>query len=447
MYLKSKKTTDIKQELKYVKEQIKQIPFTNIDFNILNFSNNNNILSQFKSLEKRQICFGYLTNNEFDFLFKNQQYLFDKINEKDFLINISRNTKQKRDFLIEIDSYISKNQLKVSWVFSKNIHHDTTIKKISNYFSKEIQDLVSYYKFNFNLSREFTPSDFPLSAKILDQNKLEEIIKITGNKIENIYPLTSMQKGILFHNLYSPDNTGLYFEQSLEKITGNFNKWAFNQAWQYLIKRHVIFRTMFIWQENLSQPLQIVHNFQNIKKISWWKEFNWINKEIPLHENKQRILIKNFLQIDRKFGFNLSKLPLLRFSIIQISQNSYIFVKSHHHILLDGWSNQIILKELFEFYEEFCKINYADINEKYKEWIQKPVDSFENYINWLNEQDTTLSEFFWKEQLKDFVTPTFLPFKKQIQTTTVNNYMDNKMQFFELSSQITNNLRFKYYKK
>src|SRR5437588_10732931 len=75
--------------------------------------------------------------------------------------------------------------------------------------------------------------------------------------LEDIYQLSPMQQGILFHALYAPES-GAYFEQSLFTIRGNLDPKAFSRAWQGVIDRHSILRTSFLWEE-LDQPQQIVH--------------------------------------------------------------------------------------------------------------------------------------------------------------------------------------------
>ena len=61
----------------------------------------------------------------------------------------------------------------------------------------------------------------------------------------------------------------------------------------------------------------------------------------------QTKLLKSFLQADREKGFNLSKAPLLRLTLARKTQNDYHFFITHHHMLLDGWSMALLLKEVF----------------------------------------------------------------------------------------------------
>ena len=75
--------------------------------------------------------------------------------------------------------------------------------------------------------------------------------------IENIYPLSPMQQGMLFHSLMAPDS-GVYVEQNKATLRGDLDIRAFSGAWQHLLDRHSILRTAFLW-EDLDEPLQLVY--------------------------------------------------------------------------------------------------------------------------------------------------------------------------------------------
>ena len=70
---------------------------------------------------------------------------------------------------------------------------------------------------------------------------------IKTKNIEAIYPLSSMQQGILFHSIYAP-KSGVYFEQFTLNLKGNVNAAAFESAWQKIVDRHSSLRTLFVWK-------------------------------------------------------------------------------------------------------------------------------------------------------------------------------------------------------
>ena len=71
--------------------------------------------------------------------------------------------------------------------------------------------------------------------------------------VEDVYPLTPTQAGILYHSLRDPD-PALYFEQVRSDIFGDFDPERLRKAWQRVTDRHPSMRTMFVW-EGLDDPL------------------------------------------------------------------------------------------------------------------------------------------------------------------------------------------------
>jgi hypothetical protein len=208
--------------------------------------------------------------------------------------------------------------------------------------------------------------------------------------IEDIYELSPMQKGMLFHTLYSPDS-GVYFEQRSCLLEGNLNIELFQKAWQFVIERHPILRTAFYWEE-VEKPLQVV--YQTIE-LPWLIE-DWRDPEA--HQNLEDFLVK-----DRQKGFDLDKPPLMRCALLRVRENAYYFVWSHHHLLMDGWCNGILLKEVFDCYEASIK------GKKLSLTLPRP---YRDYIIWLQEQDLTQAESYWKQVLNNFTEPTTFKVKQ-----------------------------------
>ena len=76
------------------------------------------------------------------------------------------------------------------------------------------------------------------------------------DNVEDVYPLSPMQQGLLFHSLYAPDSQA-YFHQLVFELSGEIDIRAFKRAWERILTRHAILRTAFYW-EGLEEPLQVV---------------------------------------------------------------------------------------------------------------------------------------------------------------------------------------------
>ncbi|MEH2127083.1 non-ribosomal peptide synthase/polyketide synthase [Nostoc sp.] len=222
-----------------------------------------------------------------------------------------------------------------------------------------------------------------------------ELSKTNRQNIEDIYPLSPMQEGMLFESLYAPDS-GVYFEQITCILTGNLDVKTFEKAWQQVVARHTIFRTAFLW-ESLNQPVQVVYRQVNVTV----ETYNW--RDLSTQEQQQQLEI--FLDSERQQGFQISQAPLMRLHLIQLDGNTYQFIWCHHHLLLDGWSSPLVFKDLLEFYQA---ISHGE------RLSHTPTLGYRNYIAWLQQQNRDLAAEFWRQKLRGFNTPTPLTVDKPL---------------------------------
>ncbi len=238
--------------------------------------------------------------------------------------------------------------------------------------------------------------------------------------IEDLYELSPMQQGMLFHTLYAPESE-VYFEQLLCILSGELNFPAFQKAWEQVVARHSILRSSFFWEE-IEKPLQMVSKQVDLP----WEKMDWRH----LTSDEQQKNLENFLVSDRHKGFDLNQAPLMRFTIIQLTENTYQFIWSHHHILFDGWSMQIVLKEVFALYEA---------NQRGEHLRLSPVQPYKEYIEWLQQQDIEKAKQFWQQTLKGFETPTLIGNREQRTGNSSKGIYQEKR--FQLSQTVTEKLQ------
>ncbi|MBD1938352.1 non-ribosomal peptide synthetase [Microcoleus sp. FACHB-68] len=225
---------------------------------------------------------------------------------------------------------------------------------------------------------------------------------MSKSNIAEFYPLSPIQQGILFHTLYQPKSS-VYFGQLLCTLQGKINVAAFKESWQQVINRHSILRTAFVW-EGLKEPIQVVR-----KQVSLpWEQFDWRG----LSSIEQQAHLEIFLKKDHERNFELTSAPLIRITLIQLEDNTYQFIWSHHHLILDGWSLPLILKEVFAFYDAFCEGKELNLTRP------RP---YRDYIAWLHRQDLSAAESFWRETLKGFTAPTSLVIDKTLSLSHTEN--------------------------
>ncbi|MGF1540613.1 MAG: amino acid adenylation domain-containing protein [Pleurocapsa sp.] len=238
-----------------------------------------------------------------------------------------------------------------------------------------------------------------------------------NKNIEAIYPLSPMQQGMLFHTLYAPES-GMYVEQLSCTLKGKLEITAFERAWQQVVERHSILRTLFVWEHG-KQPLQVVGKSVNLPWIFHdWQEFSSI---------EQQKLWQTLLESERSQGFKLDQAPLMRCTLIKLQEDTYEFIWSHHHLLMDGWCLSIILKEIFAFYEAQIQGENLHLPQS------RP---YKDYILWQQQQDSAQAELFWRKKLQGFNAPTPLLADKN------SNYKQTQYeQHLQLSYSLTASLK------
>ncbi|MDM8557191.1 amino acid adenylation domain-containing protein [Candidatus Parabeggiatoa sp. HSG14] len=363
------KETDLGLALKAIKEQLRQIPDDGIGYGVLRY------LCQ-EDLPQGQILFNYL--GQFD----------QSISESEWALapedsGRSHSLQNEREYLIEINGQIANACLSLTWSYSGEQYQAQTIQRLADNYQQQLQLLIEHCATHYG----YTPSDFPLAR--LTQNPLEQIVNTYGNNLANIYPLSPMQQGMLFHTLYAPDS-GVYFVQFHCGFTGDLKVEAFRQAWELIVERHSLLRTAF-WIEG-EKPLQLVCQQVSLP----WQYLDWCDLSPSLHQQQ----LDTLLTTERQQGFELNQAPLIRLQLIRENEKQYRFVCHFHHLLMDGWCLPILFTELLEIYQAYQQGEKPSL---------PPVRPYQAYLSWLAQQDFTKAQSYWQEQLKGFSAPTPLP--------------------------------------
>ena len=208
--------------------------------------------------------------------------------------------------------------------------------------------------------------------------------------IQDIYPLSPMQQGMLFHSLMAPSE-GLYVWQMSCRLEGELDRLALRRALARIVERHAILRTSFLW-EDLDQPLQVVAR-ETAVPIA---EEDWSR----LDKDGQRERLEACLAQDLARGFDPRQAPLMRLLLAREGDRSHRLVWSLHMLLLDGWSVAKLTAELFLCYEAFRQDREPGLGAP---------PPFRSYIAWLLRQDRAVAEGFWRRELAGFTAPTPLP--------------------------------------
>jgi hypothetical protein len=195
---------------------------------------------------------------------------------------------------------------------------------------------------------------------------------------EDIYTLTPLQAGLLYHALQDPSG-GIYVEQARCRMIGQLDAPRLIFAWQQAVARYDALRSSVQWK-GLRHPVQIVHRRgELLVTIEDWSAADSLASE-------QRL--ESWLEKDMKAGFDLTRPPLLRIALFRLAPDDHILVWTFHHLILDAWAEANVLTEVVRAYET------GSTNPS-------PAPKFRDYVRWLKTLDHSKSVPFWREYLRD----------------------------------------------
>lgn len=373
------------QVLRTIKEQLRAIPGKGIGYGLLRYLCNDAALAE--RLEKTpgaQVSFNYLGQLQRMF---SEESLFELA---DSLVGPMKSSMGKRSHLLEIDAYIKDGSLQAEWTYSPELHDPETIRQLAGAFINELRGLVRDCTTQRRI--EYSPSDFPLAH--MNALQLAAILDLHGPAVEDIYPLSPMQQGMLFHSLYEPRRE-IYLTQMVCELSGGLNRQAFLAAWQEVVGNFSALRSGFEWEIVTDEPVQIVRQAE-----LEWRQHDWSG----FAAQQQERWLETCLTDDRKQEMDLRHPPLMRFALIKTGEAKHLFLWTCHHLLMDGWSLPIVLRHLFAAYEALRR------NQALHVEAEAP---YRDYIAWLKRQNPRDAEVFWRRLLEGFDVPTSLDFLRR----------------------------------
>ncbi|WP_371876265.1 amino acid adenylation domain-containing protein [Dictyobacter vulcani] len=398
--------------VKHIKEQLRGIPHNGIGYGLLRYlCADEEVRVRMRHVPEADLSFNYL--GQFD---------QSRASETHFALAHEASGQPlspagKRQHLIDIVSSIRGGQLQIDWSYSMNIHAEETIRQLAQNYVQALRDLIAHCQ--LPEVGGYTSSDFPLTK--LTQEQIDTLLG-TDRQVEAVYPLSPLQQGLLFHTLYVPDG-GDYVVQARYTFKGTIQVKNFMRAWQQAIQHHPVLRTHFLW-EGLDQPLQVVRQHAEMPLL----QHDWRHLSTEQRQKK----LSEYMQADRRQGFDLSRSPLMRVALLQTHNDQYECIWSHHHLLLDGWSLPLVLKDVFDSYEAF---------QQGREIQLQRSRAYQDYIAWVSAQPLQQAESFWKHLLADFIEPTHLSFSHRVSPTNEEKNASYAVQTLELSTDVTQALQ------
>ncbi|MFF2133879.1 amino acid adenylation domain-containing protein, partial [Streptomyces olivochromogenes] len=370
--------------LKSVKEQLRAVPGNGLGYDALRFLSVPDTPGQTLCADRLpEISFNYL--GQFDGTTHADGLIRDRLPA----LGADHAADEERPYLLDIVGMVEDGRLGFTWIYSDAVFDPATVERLAGEFVGALRGVVRHCL--LGASGGATPSDFPLAG--LDQTGVDRVVG-DGRGVEDVYPLTPMQSGMLFHSLAEP-GAGAYFEQMTFVLDGVSEPALLERAWQHVTDHLEVLRGSLVW-DDVERPLMVIHRHVDtpITHLDW--------RGLP--EPEQRAELDRYLAADRARGLDLSMAPLLRLALIRVTDTSVRVVRTSHHVLLDGWSTFQMLDELSTAYGALL----ADTTPVLP--VRRP---FRSYVEWLEGQDLEQAEAYWRQLLTGLKTPTALPYDRR----------------------------------
>ena len=366
--------------LKAIKESLRRIPQRGLGFGLLRYlSRDEALASRLRALPASEVSFNYL--GQLDTVLPAESPLVLTPESS----GPTQDPRSRRSHRIGVNALVSGGRLQVSWAYGEHLYMRETMEALSRGFLDALRALLARCTSEEAVS-VLSPVDFPLAR--LEQARLDAVVARYRN-LEDLYPLSPLQQGLLFH-VVQGQGESLYFNQLTCELRGTVNLSAFARAWRQVVEAHPILRTAVLW-EGVDESLQVVLRDVELPLL----QEDW--RGVPASEHGARLTA--WLEADRRRGFELSSPPLCRLALLRTGDAAWRFVFSHHHLLLDGWSVPIVIRQVFALYEQFSR----GLSPRMEQ-----TRPYGDYIGWLQARSLEESERFWRRSLAGFSEPTDL---------------------------------------
>ncbi|PUB45957.1 non-ribosomal peptide synthetase [Pseudomonas sp. GV047] len=365
--------------IKAIKEQLRAVPHKGLGYGVLRYLADDLCKQSMAALPSAQITFNYL--GQFDQSF-GADALFHPLDES---AGLAHDPDAPLPNELSVDSQVYGGELVLRWTFSRERHDPQAIQDLAQAYLAELQALVAHCL--EDNAGGLTPSDFPLAH--LSQSQLDSL-PVPAGAIEDVYPLTPMQEGLLLHTLLEP-GTGLYYMQDRYRINSALDPERFAQAWQAVIARHEALRASFCWNVG-EDMLQVIHKPGStpIEYLDWSAD----------QESEQEPRLQALLKAEREAGFDLLNQAPFHLRLIRVGEARYWFMMSNHHILIDAWCRSLLMNDFFDI--------YMALGEGREAQLATPP-RYRDYIAWLQRQNLAEARQWWQQNLQGFERTTPIP--------------------------------------
>ncbi|MGS5019874.1 amino acid adenylation domain-containing protein [Paenibacillus sp. JJ1683] len=380
--------TVLSQRIKHVKEGLRSIPQKGVGYGALKYLFDR----QTQTSERPSAIFTTAPEISFNYLGQfDQDMKGNDLQSSPYEGGMPLSPTMARTYTLDFGGIISGGQLGLTISYSRTSYRPETIERLARLLESSLREILTHCTHKEH--PELTPSD--ISYKGMRVEGLDSLLSEMGaaGEIDNVYALTPMQKGMLFHSQLDSQAAAndAYFEQVSYDMRGRMDIGNFAESLNMLVRRHEALRTHFYFGRD-TEPLQVV--YRNRDCGFYYEDLR------ELDSDTRGIWLKNFKLEDKARGFDLRRDVLMRIAILRTGEDSYHIVWSFHHIVMDGWCLSLINKEVFESYAALQEGRVPEL---------APAVPYSRFIEWLEAQDRKAATDYWSSYLSGYEQQTALP--------------------------------------
>jgi non-ribosomal peptide synthase protein (TIGR01720 family) len=256
------------------------------------------------------------------------------------------------------------------------------------------------------------PADPPLGPELLDRLGHGR----DSSEPADVYPLTPLQAGMLIESLSATD-ADPYFLQWVFELDGPLDADLFGRAWRYVVDRHPGLRTYFVWEE-LAEPVQVVRRTTPIS-IERWEGRSGSAEE-------RTAWLRRLVRQERERGIELDDVPPLRLILVRVDERRHYLIWNTHHLLIDGWSRELILSEVRTVYEALAAAGAAP---------ELPsVVPMRSFVDHLLACDDLGARSYWAERFRGAAGLTPLPGAHRVEPTGEMGLINHALSWASVSA-------------
>ncbi|WP_433202477.1 amino acid adenylation domain-containing protein [Nocardia sp. CA-107356] len=274
-------------------------------------------------------------------------------------------------------------QLGASFAFPRGLLSRERVQEFADLWVAALHALAEHVRHPDAGGR--TPSDLPLVA--VGQSDIE-VWERDYPALSDVWPLSPLQSGLLFHALLAESSVDVYTTQAIVDLGGAVDAERLRTAAQAIVERYPNLRTAFVTGAD-GHTVQVVLDRVEVP----WRAVDLMH----LPESERLTELRRLAVLERETRFDMSVAPLMRFTLYRTEQQQWHLVITTHHILLDGWSMPLLMRDVLVLYAV-----------RGDQSALPRVASYRTFLSWLAGRDREESLRAWARALSGVDEPTQL---------------------------------------